>query len=161
MVRSLEVEFDSEVVVEPGAFVLTNQGNEIPLSWEHTYEGEKSRLRITFGPSAFVHTSGSLVDGRYILTVNHPFITDLSGNPLDGNGDGQPGSSYVDEFFRFFGDSDGDGDVDLADYAFFRRALGKASPDPGYDSVFDFNTDLKVDFTDLAFFRRNLGKTLP
>jgi autotransporter-associated beta strand protein len=103
---------------------------------------------------------GSLLDGNYQLTIHGDKVRDtVSGTLLDGDGDGQPGGDRVfgnqlaDAFFRLFGDSDGDRDVDNLDFARFRGSYNKPSSDPAYLRYFDFDADNDVDSADLAAFR--------
>ena len=93
----------------------------------------------------------SLADGRYELTISGSLILDAGGDALDADGSGEPGGRRVDQFHRFFGDLDGDGDVDAADYATARRFLlgGPSFYNPlldangsGAHDPFDLNTFL-------------------
>ena len=48
---------------------------------------------------------------------------------LDGNGDGSSGddATFVDAFFRLYGDSNGDGVVDRSDLGDFRSGLPESN----------------------------------
>jgi hypothetical protein len=99
----------------------------------------------------------SLKDGEYQLTVYGNKVRDaVTQEALDGDGDQLPGGNYLfgalaaDNFFRKFGDSDGDRDVDSLDLARFRQSyLAPAN----YKWYFDFDGDGDVDSLDLARFR--------
>ena len=71
-------------------------------------------------------TAGSLDDGNYSLTVLDT-ITDTAGNQLDGDGDGSAGGNATDEFFRLYGDINGDRTVNIIDFFQFRNAFGSDS----------------------------------
>ncbi len=100
------------------------------------------------------YAGGSLEDGNYRLTLLDTHIRSLSGAALDGDGDGEAGSNAVDEFFRYFGDLDGDRDVDAGDYVGLRPTYRKTINYSGFNSVFDFDGDDDVDAADLAMFRQ-------
>ena len=85
--------------------------------------GGKTVAVLTFAGPEFV--GGSLADGSYTLTVRADRVHDRWGRELDGDGDGSAGGDRVDGFFRLFGDSDGDGDVDWLDRDLFRSAFRK------------------------------------
>jgi hypothetical protein len=70
-------------------------------------------------------------------------------------------ADHVLVFHRLFGDSEGDGDVDVLDLARFRPAYGKSAGQPGYAAHFDFEGDGDVDVLDLSRFRQRYGRTLP
>jgi hypothetical protein len=77
---------------------------------------------------------------------------------LDGDGDGSAGGDRVDGFFRMFGDSDGDHDVDGLDRDRFRSAFNKSATDIGYLWSFDFDGDGDVDGLDSAQFNLRFGR---
>ena len=68
---------------------------------------------------------------------------DRFGRELDGDGNGLPGGDRVDSFFRLFGDSDGDRDVDLADALRFLSTFGRRAGDSGFLGYFDIYGDEK------------------
>ena len=91
-----------------------------------------------------------LEDGNYQLSVNGTVLG------IDANGDA-PGTSHVDDFFRFFGDSDGDRDVDGLDYFAFRRYFR----DGILDNRFDCDQDTVVsDPDDAGEFSQRYGRVL-
>ena len=58
-------------------------------------------------------------------------------------------------FRVFFGDADGDDDVDVSDLFAFRPTYLAVDGDDGFDRRFDADADGDVDFADLFRFRRN------
>ena len=107
---------------------------------------------------------GSLADGNYRLRVLNAAVVDSAGQHLDGSGDGvADGETYDDAvlaFYRFFGDIDGDRDVDAADSFRFRQAAAGTPVDPGDLSAFDFDGDGDLDLLDLLLLRLNLNRRL-
>src|SRR5262249_26474787 len=101
----------------------------------------------------------SLADGRYTLTAIASQIS-AGGQSLDGNGDGMPGDDFIlasaaspnppANIFRFFGDVDGDGDVDAANFLTFRDMFLGITP---YNAALDFNNSGSVDAADFLQFR--------
>jgi len=143
-VHQVTVTFDGEVSLLADAFQLTNElGKSMAVNVSSSVLGGKtvSVLRFT-GPDL---VGDSLPDGNYTLTIHSDRVLDSLGKALDGDGDGINGGNRVDEFFRLFGDSDGDGDVDRADRDLFRRTLGTMVGDLFYLDYFDFDGDGDID----------------
>ena len=113
-----------------------------------------------------VFDSAPLADGNYKLTIDASLVG-MPGQKLDGDADGVAGGAYefgdteIDAFFRLFGDSDGDRDVDGQDYGRFGRTFLRNSLDPAFDARFDFDGDGDVDGQDYGRFRRRLQRRLP
>jgi hypothetical protein len=119
----------------------------------------KTVATLTFSGAQTEYTS--LKDGEYQLTIYGNKVHDsVTGTDLDGDNNGTFGGNYVfgavatDKFFRLFGDSDGDRDVDGVDLARFRQAYANPAT---YKWYFDFEGDGDVDGVDLARFRMRYG----
>ena len=88
-------------------------------------------------------------------------IQTASGQSFDADGDGIAGGNSVfgdseaDEFFRLFGDSNGDRLVNVFDLLSFRQAWLTNEDDPDFDSAFDSNADGNISVFDLLRFRQN------
>ena len=121
-------------------------------------------VTLTFS-GAFTSASG-LDDGNYQLTVLGDRITSSSGTAMDGDGDGNAGGDFVfgdsasDNFYRFFGESDGNRSVTVVDLLQFRRAWDSTIGDADYSAQFDTDADGDIDVFDLLAFRRNYANTL-
>jgi hypothetical protein len=88
-----------------------------------------------------------LADGNYLLTI------DLEGDGFGSGADYEFGAEQADAFFRFFGDSDGDRDVDNLDYFRLRGSYGQLSGSARFLWYFDHDVDGDVDYADLLAFR--------
>jgi hypothetical protein len=139
------------------AFTLTGPGGAVTLAVDTSGSSSiQTKAKLTFSGVNTDFTS--LKDGRYTLKVSAAKVTDVAGNPLDGNSDGIGGDDYVEvgdpatnKLFRLFGDADGNGFVDGIDFGAFRASFGTAS------SVFDFDGGGFVDGLDFGQFRQRFG----
>jgi WD40-like Beta Propeller Repeat len=155
--RSLTVTIDQPVTFagDPAAaFTLTRTGPggsaTVPVT-ATVVTGNSTVVTLTFsGP---LTQFGSLVDGRYELKLaaNHVIGTDA----LDGNNDGIAGDDYTFDFYRLFGDADGDGWVSASDFAQIRLSLFSAN------NIFDFDGDGYVSAYDFFQFRLRFNSGLP
>ncbi|MCP4708146.1 MAG: hypothetical protein GY869_05950, partial [Planctomycetes bacterium] len=130
----------------------------------YQYNNLTNTLSIDFTIDGFGGSElTSPTDTRYQLKLNTATLTDLAGNPLHDN-DAIPDNFLIidrstnathQDLFRFFGDSDGDADVDFADTYAFRLSQFKTDPDPAYNWIFDADGDGDVDFADMFKMRAN------
>lgn len=144
MVTSLTVRFGIPVVLGPGALTLkTQDGTPVPFNLSTI---DNQSYNLTFTASQF--PGGSLADGHYVLTVPASQVTGSNGQPMAAD------QSYL--FFRLFGDYNGDGIVNSADYFQFKRAFTNPT-DPGFLSIFDYNGDGVVNRDDYSQFLKRFG----
>ncbi|MGV3486424.1 MAG: SdrD B-like domain-containing protein, partial [Planctomycetaceae bacterium] len=163
-VETVSIEFDSEVVIQDGAFIVTKRGDgggQVGVSYQFR-EGSGNRIvDLTFS-GAFVEY-GSLVDGNYELRVVASKVNGSEGH-MDGDADGFAGGDLLfgdrmaDRFFRLYGDSDGNGAVDLVDYFAFRSTYGLSSSQAGYNYSFDADDDGIIGLFDYFAFRDAYGR---
>jgi hypothetical protein len=140
MVREVQVVFTGDIVIPAGpvlngSFVATRLGaTNTPVGVSvisSTIAAGQTTVVLRFTSS--VHAaSGSLIDGNYRLVIDYGVLG------IDGDGNSVVGGTRTINFHRFFGDSDGDRDVDARDSANYRSALLGAS---SWRSVFDFDND--------------------
>ncbi len=152
MVNSLTVKFDRLVTIDQHAFELTKIGarKAIDLNVSLSEVAGRTVALLEFHGSGVQH--GSLKNGAYRLTIQADQVKDPGGNLLDGDRDGLAGDNFVDEFFRLFGDTDGDQDINRADWEVLKGMLGKRRRDAGYLWYLDFNNNGRVWREDLALF---------
>ncbi len=166
IVDEVTLTFDSVVEFDESggsAFVFRNL-DSTAVDHVKSVSNLSGKTVVTFnfvtGPS--VESRGSklptLAKGDYELTVVSSRIS-VTGIALDGNADGDAGGDYVfvDNFFRRFGDFNGNHIVDLLDFANFRRTFGLSNGDIGYLDAYDANADDAIALLDFAEFRRNFG----
>jgi len=154
MVRNVTVTFNTTVTIDAGAFALSRRDVAGVVSGITTFTAEstsvhgKTVVTVTFA-------GGSLHDGNYLLTIDDQKISAWGMTLLgDGspNGDFCFGDQAVDGFFRLFGDSDGDRDVDTLDYTWIRSTYLKTNADSGFLWYFDYDSDNDVDSFDMDQF---------
>lgn len=155
MVNRLTVTFDGPVTLDSEAFELRRQdGSLVGLSVAASeIEGSTVAILTFTGPDIL---AGSLADGNYTLTIRSGMVHDVFGRVLDGEGDGTAGGDRVETFFRLFGDTDGDRDVDHFDFRHFVSAFGRRAGDPQYLSYLDYDGSGVIDSTDLLAFAERL-----
>lgn len=69
-------------------------------------------------------------------------------------------ASDLDEFFRLFGDTDGDRDVDGQDFGELAIGIRQGASDSRVREPFDVDGDGDLDSVDRSRFRRNLFNRL-
>jgi RHS repeat-associated protein len=92
----------------------------------------------------------ALPDGNYVLSV----LTHSDGASV-------PRQNEALSFHAYFGDQDGDRDVDFLDTAVFRKTLNLSSTQAGFDGRFDSDGDGTVNQTDTQRLQTNYFKILP
>ncbi len=166
-VKTVTVTFNRVVDIDEGSgdpfqFINVDTGEEAEDVPVITEMDGKTVVDFTFLAGPTVTDGGSLADGRYELRIDASLVTSF-GMSLDGNGDGVSGDDFVfgtedvDQFYRKYGDHDGNGTVDLLDFAAFRGTFGKSEGDDGYLDELDDNGDGTVNLLDFAAFRGNFG----
>jgi putative intracellular protease/amidase len=162
MVRSLTVTFTATVQLDRGAIQITKlgtAGGSIATHVSRSLVDGKTVLKLTFA-SQTLAPGGSLSDGNYRLTIRADRIRNVAGTALDGDRDGLAGGNARDDFFRLFGDSDGDRDVDAVDRDRFRAWRKKSEAGVGYHYMFDADGDRDIDSADAAEFYARYGTKL-
>ncbi len=151
--------FGQVVTASPTAFrVRRADGYEPALTLVHTVANGQTTVTVTFSGPGII--AGSVPDGVYGLTVFGDQVLDAFAQPLDGDGDGQPGGDFTTGFHRLFGDVDGDATVNAADFAQFRGAFGTIAGLPGYRDYLDYDGDGAISAFDFGQFRNRFGVTL-
>lgn len=166
-VESLQVTFNQEVTLLPDAFEVFDRdgsGGPVDVFVSSTNQNGQTIATVTFGGALFV--DGSLVDGNYLLRILGDRVIGLNNQALDGDGNGirggdlEFGADDADNFFRYYGDSDGDRTIGFVDFVAFRNTFGSSSGDANYDRAFDLDDDETIGFSDFVAFRNRFGSAL-
>jgi hypothetical protein len=148
------------VIADPaGDFLSAYTGTQDPGLdvVAHIVNGRTVAATAFAGPDI---VGGSLADGNYTLSIRSDLVHDAFGRSLDGDANGAAGGEHTDAFFRLYGDSDGDRDVDLRDLVRILGTLGRQEGAPRYVWYSDVNSDGRVDVIDVIAFARRLGSRL-
>ncbi len=169
-VNQIKVTFDQVVDIQPGAFELNSRqtggavGAAIELATPQIDNSSgRTIVSLTFTGSNII--GGSLPDGNYFLKIVAERVL-VAGRALDGDGDGAAGGAYVrgtlasDNFFRLFGDTDGNRGVGLLEFSYGRLAFGTVPGVTGFDERFDYDGVVGVGLLDFSYLRLHFGTTL-
>lgn len=115
-------------------------------------DGSSSQWVITFSGAGV--TGGSIADGVYDITLNASAIT----SEFNPTSTVQP--RPTDTFYRLFGDAQGTGKVNTADYDAFLSTYGLKSTSAGYLGYFAADGTIKVDTSDYDAFLAHYGRKL-
>jgi VCBS repeat-containing protein len=156
---TLAFTFDANVNITAGTLSLLNEtagGTPVDLTGVG-FDYHAASMTATWD---FTGVAG--IDAAfYTGLLDAALITDNLGNQLDGDGDGTAGDDFSHVLLvAQIGDSDLDGDVDLADYNQLATNFdpeGLNSPHEWCDANFD--TDLDVDLTDYNLLFTNFSPT--
>ncbi len=155
MVRTLELTIQGNVAssLDASDFLLVrhDETGDVSIIPTIAFDAATGVVTLTF-PDL---TGASLADGNHTLTIVASGITTPGGLPLlDANG--QPfGSNPSFAFHRYFGDSDGDRDVDFLDTFRFQSSYLTNQAADRYDPRIDREADGDVDALDLFHFMKN------
>jgi len=152
------VNFSDSLAVHPdSAFTLTRDGSvDVPVrvAWNATFTQATLTFSSPDGPR------GSLPNGNYHLAINGSQLSTANGAAVDVNGTGQAGGVLTTNFYRLFGDVNGDRVVNGADFIAFRNAYGSSVGQAGYNAALDFDGDGIINGSDFNEFVVNYGVAL-
>jgi hypothetical protein len=133
------------------AFTLNKQaGGTVALSVSTVTVGNHSEATLTFLSDT---TFGSLSDGRYSLTVNASQVRSLAGVNMTADS--------TTSFHRYYGDANGDGAVDIADFGLLSGAFNTSTGQTGFLAYFDYDNNGTIDILDFAQFSIRIFVPLP
>ena len=135
----------------------------VPLSadqFRYTFDEETGASQITWSLDQFAGGRQSLDDGFYQLTFLAAQVTDIAGNPLDGDADGTGNDDYSFFFHRLTGDADGNGVVDALDRSIVLDSLGRFSTADSFDANADLDRDGRISVRDRVIVVRANGQSI-
>ncbi|MEM6472604.1 MAG: lamin tail domain-containing protein, partial [Planctomycetota bacterium] len=158
-----EIQFDVSVPIatpDASAFTLVD-ADDLPVTAINVVaepHGPGTRVRLTFGSGIGIverpRLPNTLADGDYRLSIAAGALVAQIGGAGTEN-EFLFGEDVADRFFRKYGDSDGDGNVNLLDFTVFRSAFGSFIGDDDYDAALDFQGDGGINAMDFVTFRTN------
>jgi VCBS repeat-containing protein len=159
VISQVTVNFSEPVSVHPdSAFTLIRNGSE-PVPVHVTWDAAFKTATLTFNTTEA--NGASLANGSYQLQVNGDQLIGPDGQAVDANGDNMAGGVLNVNFYRLFGDINGDRVVDATDLAALRSVFGATITDPNSAAAaFDANGDGVIDQSDLDAFRANFGASV-
>jgi uncharacterized repeat protein (TIGR03803 family) len=159
MVDSIVYTFSEAVNVGANAFsiaVHSGQNGTAPsLAWaaiNPNGDGSSTQWVVTFSGAGV--TGGSIGNGVYDISLNSSAATS------DANPAVTVQTRPVDTFYRLYGDINGDGRVNNADYAAFLSTNGLKAGQTGFNAGFDSDGDGRVNNNDYAAFLTTNGMKL-
>lgn len=168
IIRNIEVTFSGPVTVQLGA---VTDDSFVVESTDGATKGQKAGLEVVssdlvdgkqvvvlkFTGTDLIESisrrrgDAMLIDGDYEFRINGAELN------IDANGP-ERGVVAVDEFYRLFGDTDGDRDVDSDDHALFLDyQTGTTTPGGIEFALFDFDDNTRTQSKDRAEFLERLG----
>jgi hypothetical protein len=167
-IDQIALTLEGAVEIDSDAFVLTKRGatgGVVDTSFTTEMDSAGNTL-VTIHFDSFVRDNQSvLMDGNYQFDIWGDRIRRLDTTlRLDADGDGLPGGSRsigaqaVDRIFALYGDTDGDRDVDGADFTVFRSTFFNSD---NYLPFLDFDGDADVDGPDFTEFRSRFFVAFP
>jgi hypothetical protein len=167
-VTSLVVNFAGQVsaVANPAGITVAGWTGAVATSVALAADGLSATITFTGGTdtytlaSPFNGSSVALRDGRYQLQIAPGTFTSAFAGGFDNTGLGSDGGTRAFNFHRFFGDTDGDADVDFTDRNIFNAMLDNNNEngegtgdgvinsfDDTYFPYLDYTNDNNVDRT--------------
>ncbi len=153
MVTSITLTFAQHEVLDAGAVTLATAGGKSVGVRTLTRDiNGKTVVLVQFSDPSVV--GNSLADGRYVLALNGSKVHDSTGAAYAG------GTTVTDNFFRLFGDSNGDAKVDATDLKAFQAALRSMDGTAPYRWYFDYDQNCTVDAADYNQFLARYGHSI-
>ena len=157
-VRDISFKFNHAVTLGPGAVSLISYGDSIltgvvinatpALGTPTTADGGLTWVVPILANTPFSDSTGSLKDAIYRVTIDP---TKVTGATLTG-------SNLSTTFHRLYGDIDGNGTVNSADYFKFKAAFGSTTGQANFNADFDFDGNGKINSSDYFKFKANFGR---
>ena len=163
-IESIQVVFDGDVDLAAGAVTVVQRSTQTAATFEtvattvsRQFANNQTVATIEFD-SHVRNTDNVLVDGNYQLTLAKDLVTQ-DGVPMSE--DYVFGNVESDDFYVFYGDADGDRDVDNVDFSFFIQTYFRRLGAAAFNATLDYDADDDVDNVDFSFFLGRYFQTMP
>ena len=165
-VDSVVLTFNGSVDIDSDAFSVVQrsdgEGNPTGISVASSFTCTKNGdtiVTLEFDGSTR-NNFGALEDGNYELTIDGSKVRSADTGITLG-ADFVYGDTPDEPFFAFYGDNNGDRNVNIFDLLGFRQAYRASTGDANFNSDFDYGGDGIINVFDLLQFRQNYRETLP
>jgi hypothetical protein len=149
----VRVVFNTMVTFNKNAFELYLNGKRFTISSIFT-STEDGHTVATLQFSQKQLPGLSLPDGTYkLVTIARHVKASVGGMSMESN--------RTDQFFRLFGDVDGNGRLDQTDLDALHAAMNKKAGQAGYLNYLDFDNNGRIDSKDMAAFNKRRNVRLP
>ncbi|MFT3880913.1 MAG: dockerin type I repeat-containing protein [Gemmatales bacterium] len=145
----IQVVFNSIVKVDKTSFdlFLNNRRFVVSNVSSQTIDGQ-TWATLQFPASSL--PALSVPEGQFRLVTKAKGVKNAQGQTMQAD--------RTDSFFRLYGDTNGDGQVNAADVAIFNAAFGKKAGQQGYLWYLDWNNDGKINDIDRRVFQTRIGR---
>ncbi|MGN6504043.1 MAG: discoidin domain-containing protein [Tepidisphaeraceae bacterium] len=150
MVDSLSIQFSQPVTLGAGSISVLLNGTTPISATAVPVDSSDTQYLVTFNGAGIVNHS--LADGAYTLVLSGAAITNDFGISLP--------SDTTFNFYRLFGDIDGDRAVTSVDQAWLRKTYGASAGQANFNPAFDYDGDGVITTIDQAQFRKRYGITI-
>jgi uncharacterized secreted protein with C-terminal beta-propeller domain len=151
----LKIKFSEDVLIGANDLMISGRDGASYSFRDFTYDADTATAVWTLAEPIGADTISVRLRGT------EASVSDMSGSPLDGDGDGTAGGTFAIEYATLPGDVDRDGHVDGADLALARMHAESALGDPDYSLEFDLDANGRIDAADLAAIQQRAGTTMP
>ncbi|PQO25744.1 hypothetical protein C5Y96_23325 [Blastopirellula marina] len=163
-IRNIVVTFDEDISnITADDLVLTNLGINAPVDADQTISLTDGMLSVNGNSLTITFAPYQLPDGVFELQVLST-VTDLLGNDLDGDGNGEGGDAYsiagnsTNKLFKLTGDYNGTGGVNILDSAVPIYWFGTTLP--AAPEYVDLNKSGAINVLDFSGYIANFGKAV-
>ena len=156
MVKSLTVQFSRPVNVAAGGLTIQERLSngtyaDLPAN-SYTVTPATAGDYVTTYLIDLNPSGPSIADGEYRLSAAASKVTSSLGLPLT--------AFRTENFFRLFGDADGDYGVSINDFNRLAAAFGTVAGSASFDKAFDYDNDDGISIDDFNQFATRFGETV-
>ena len=156
MVKTMALNFSQPVALGTGAItLLKKQTDGSYAASTEPYTVTPAVGGTTYASAytvTFTGTGGSIGDGSYRFGLKASAITTSASKPM--------ATDTSIDFYRLFGDADGDGGVSINDFNAFATAFGSVGGTSAYNGAFDSDGDFGISINDFNAFATRFGVTV-